>query len=76
MKGESEESSMDHHSYTTEEVAKRLKVSKLTVYDLIKKENFLLIELVDRCALMQRFRTIYKANENRENTRYSCKERR
>ncbi|MEI4832373.1 helix-turn-helix transcriptional regulator [Bacillus sp. FJAT-53711] len=28
---------MDHHSYTTEEVAKRLKVSKLTVYDLIKK---------------------------------------
>ncbi|PEV22683.1 hypothetical protein CN419_28555 [Bacillus cereus] len=37
MKGESEESSMDHHSYTTEEVAKRLKVSKLTVYDLIKK---------------------------------------
>ena len=54
MKGESEESSMDHHSYTTEEVAKRLKVSKLTVYDLIKKENFLLIELVDRCALMQR----------------------
>ena len=45
---------MDHHSYTTEEVAKRLKVSKLTVYDLIKKENFLLIELVDRCALMQR----------------------
>ena len=53
MKGESEESSMDHHSYTTEEVAKRLKVSKLTVYDLIKKENFLLIELVDRCALMQ-----------------------
>ena len=53
MKGESEESSMDHHSYTTEEVAKRLKVSKLTVYDLIKKENFLLIELVDRCALMR-----------------------
>lgn len=53
MKEESEESSMDHHSYTTEEVAKRLKVSKLTVYDLIKKENFLLIELVDRCALMQ-----------------------
>ena len=52
MKEESEESSMDHHSYTTEEVAKRLKVSKLTVYDLIKKENFLLIELVDRCALM------------------------
>ena len=44
---------MDHHSYTTEEVAKRLKVSKLTVYDLIKKENCLLIELVDRCALMQ-----------------------
>jgi putative molybdopterin biosynthesis protein len=37
MKEESEESSMDHHSYTTEEVAKRLKVSKLTVYDLIKK---------------------------------------
>ncbi|MDG0959592.1 helix-turn-helix domain-containing protein, partial [Bacillus paranthracis] len=37
MKKESEESSMDHHSYTTEEVAKRLKVSKLTVYDLIKK---------------------------------------
>ncbi|EMA6344058.1 substrate-binding domain-containing protein [Bacillus cytotoxicus] len=28
---------MDHHSYTTEEVAKQLKVSKLTVYDLIKK---------------------------------------
>ncbi|WP_410985162.1 substrate-binding domain-containing protein [Bacillus cereus] len=28
---------MDHHSYTTEEVANRLKVSKLTVYDLIKK---------------------------------------
>ncbi|WP_090694034.1 substrate-binding domain-containing protein [Bacillus sp. 166amftsu] len=37
MKRESEESSMDHHSYTTEEVANRLKVSKLTVYDLIKK---------------------------------------
>ncbi|MDM5186654.1 helix-turn-helix transcriptional regulator [Bacillus sp. DX4.1] len=37
MKRESEESAMDHHSYTTEEVAKRLKVSKLTVYDLIKK---------------------------------------
>ncbi|MGR5962511.1 excisionase family DNA-binding protein [Bacillus paranthracis] len=30
---------MDHHSYTTEEVAKRLKVSKLTVYDLIKKRR-------------------------------------
>ncbi|WP_459503358.1 substrate-binding domain-containing protein [Bacillus sp. C1] len=28
---------MDHYSYTTEEVANRLKVSKLTVYDLIKK---------------------------------------
>ncbi len=28
---------MNHHSYTTEEVAKQLKVSKLTVYDLIKK---------------------------------------
>ncbi|EEL52457.1 MULTISPECIES: substrate-binding domain-containing protein [Bacillus cereus group] len=37
MEKESEESSMDHHSYTTEEVANRLKVSKLTVYDLIKK---------------------------------------
>ncbi|MBY0596470.1 substrate-binding domain-containing protein [Bacillus bingmayongensis] len=37
MKRESEESSMDYHSYTTEEVATRLKVSKLTVYDLIKK---------------------------------------
>ena len=37
MKRESEESSMEHHSYTTEEVANRLKVSKLTVYDLIKK---------------------------------------
>ncbi|PEB55497.1 hypothetical protein CON65_13440 [Bacillus pseudomycoides] len=37
MKEESEESPMDYHSYTTEEVAKRLKVSKLTVYDLIKK---------------------------------------
>ncbi|MBO1581743.1 substrate-binding domain-containing protein [Bacillus sp. XF8] len=37
MKRESEESSMDYHSYTTEEVANRLKVSKLTVYDLIKK---------------------------------------
>ncbi|UOF90545.1 helix-turn-helix transcriptional regulator [Fodinisporobacter ferrooxydans] len=27
----------DQHSYTTEEIAKLLKVSKLTVYDLIKK---------------------------------------
>lgn len=26
-------------SYTTEEIAKLLKVSKLTVYDLIKKES-------------------------------------
>lgn len=53
MKRESEESSMEHHSYTTEEVANRLKVSKLTVYDLIKKANYLLIELVDKCALMR-----------------------
>lgn len=28
---------LDHMSYTTEEIAKLLKVSKLTVYDLIKK---------------------------------------
>lgn len=26
-------------SYTTEEIAKLLKISKLTVYDLIKKER-------------------------------------
>lgn len=53
MKRESEESSMDHHSYTTEEVANRLKVSKLTVYDLIKRVNYLPTELVDKCASMQ-----------------------
>ena len=54
MKEESEESSMDHHSYTTEEVAKQLKVSKLTVYDLIKKGELPSYRVGRQMRLMQR----------------------
>lgn len=39
-------------SYTTEEVANILKVSKLTVYDLVKKGYYLLIVSDDKCELI------------------------
>ena len=35
----------NNSSYTIEEVSQLLRVSKLTVYDLIKKEELVLIEL-------------------------------
>ncbi|EOR21893.1 molybdopterin biosynthesis protein [Niallia nealsonii AAU1] len=35
-------------SYTIEEVSQLLKVSKLTLYDLVKKENFLYSEWEDK----------------------------
>ncbi len=41
-----------NESFTTEEIAQLLKVSKLTVYDLIKKENCRHIESADRCESM------------------------
>lgn len=40
------------HSYTTEEVANILKVSKLTVYDLVKKVYCLLIVSDGKCELI------------------------
>lgn len=41
-------------SYTIEEVAGLLKVSKLTVYDLIKKGVLLLIVSEGRCVWMKK----------------------
>ena len=61
--------------YTTEEVAKRLKVSKLTVYDLIKKGELPSYRVGRQMRIdAAGFRTIYKANENREGAIYFCKE--
>lgn len=38
----------NNSSYSIEEVSQLLKVSKLTVYDLVKKMSFQLTELVGR----------------------------
>ena len=41
-------------SYTTEEISKLLKISKLTVYDLIKKGICLPIVSASKCVWMHR----------------------
>lgn len=43
----------EEQSYTTEEISKLLKISKLTVYDLIKKETSSHTVWVNKCELMQ-----------------------
>lgn len=56
-------------SYTTEEIAKMLKISKLTVYDLIKKESFRPTASANRCAWTRRISKLTssgpKASERR-----------
>ena len=53
IKGRSDKIVKEQRSYTTEETAKLLRVSKLTVYDLIKKDNYLPIVSEDKIELMQ-----------------------
>lgn len=55
-------------SYTTEEIAKLLKISKLTVYDLIKKGSCPLIGSANKCGWM--LLTWRPTNKGRERFRY------
>ncbi|MCM3712748.1 helix-turn-helix transcriptional regulator [Halalkalibacter oceani] len=60
---------MDDHSYTTEEVARLLKVSKLTVYDLIKKEKLPAFRVGKQMRIDARDLELFKSRTKRGETR-------